>query len=184
MKIFCVIVLSIIAPSFAYSGDWFEGENLLTQPPDDEHYEAYVKKEPGWLSQMWQSRNYGGGDNYVVNIVSGHRSNLGKFRGSQDRPGKESCDSFTSSLIDDSERNDYKSVFWETTCVVRGTTIRSIQLAIAGRDSLYHVRKLWKIPVTNEDIGSWKDSIGEISLCDTRRKKNSCPEGFERVDDT
>ena len=53
----------------------------------------------------------------------------------------------------------------------------------AGRDSLYHARKLWKIPVTENNYSSWKTTMSSISLCDTRRESNACPKGYQRVND-
>lgn len=168
----------------ASASEWFEGENLLTNPiPNVSEYEEYSKNEPGWTSRLWQ-RKGDEGDTFVVNIVEGGRANLKKFRESQDLPGQQSCQSFSSDLLSDEKRNGYKSVSWETYCQIGESEITSIQLAIAGRDSLYHVRKLWKSPVNSEVKNVWEAEIAKISLCDTRKKKHPCPEGYSRQDDT
>ena len=177
-------VLLIVFPALALSSEWFEGENILTNPiPFSEDYELYSKEEPGWVSRLWKNKE-NDGDTYVVNIVEGRAPNLAKFRDSQDAPGKGACSSFSSVVLSDDDRNGYKSVFWETNCIMDDVEITSLQLAIGGRDSLYHVRKLWKTPVENGVKENWRSEISQISLCDTRKKKQPCPEGFEKVDDT
>lgn len=174
----------LFLPVLALASEWFKGENLLTNPiPFSEDYELYSKEEPGWVSRLWKSKD-DDGDTYVVNIVEGRRPNLTKFRDSQDAPGKKACSAFSSVVINNDDRNGYESVFWETSCNVNDVQITSLQLAISGRDSLYHVRKLWKTPVENGVKENWRDEISQISLCDTRKKKHPCPEGFEKVDDT
>ena len=167
-------------PAIVLGSDWFDGENLLVEPPDAELYDTYTKNEPGWQSTLWQSKAQGGDDTYVVNVVSGKPGSLSKFRKIQDKSGIEACSEFESEVIDDSKRNGYKSVLWHTTCKFQGTVISSIQLAIGGRDSLYHVRKLWKIPVSDSEFQEWKGVISQISVCDTRNDKKSCPEGYEK----
>ena len=181
MKIRFFTLFIFLVPALSYATEWFEGENLLMEVPDTKLFDAYKKNEPGWISTMWQSKSQKGGDSYVVNIVSGKPPKLSKFKASQDKPGKDACGEFSSEVIVDSKRNGYKSIFWETSCKIKGMTIRSIQLAIAGRDSLYHARKLWKIPVTENNYSSWKSTMSSISLCDTRRESNACPKGYKRA---
>ena len=180
---FQIAIISLVAFT-ASASEWFEGENLLTNPVlDASEYEQLRKDEPGWKSRLWQRKD-DPGDTYVVNIVEGGRTNLAKFRKSQDLPGQQACQSFTSDLLSDDKRNGYKAIFWETKCEIGEAEIKSLQMAIAGRDSLYHVRKLWKSPVKSEVFEMWKSELSEISLCDTRKKKHPCPEGFTREDDT
>ena len=177
-------VFLIVFPSLVLSSEWIEGENLLTNPiPFSEDYQLYSKEEPGWVSRLWKNKE-NDGDSFVVNVVEGRVTNLAKFRDSQDAPAKGACSSFSSNVINDEDRNEYKSVFWETSCTIDNVEITSLQLAIGGRDSLYHVRKLWKAPVEDDVRETWVDEISQITLCDTRKKKHSCPEGFEKVDDT
>ncbi len=183
MKFAALLLIFIALPLSSYGADWFEGENLLVEPPDSELYDTYVKNESGWKSTMWQSKSEGSSDTYVVNIVSGRPSKFGTFRKSQDQPGRASCDDFTSEEISDSKINGYKAIFWSTSCSIQGVKIHSIQLAIAGRDNLYHVRKLWKIAVAQEELVEWQGKMSGISLCDTRQEDKPCPDGYTKVDD-
>jgi len=153
----------------------FEGETLLTRPiPFEYLYTASVKQGPGWVSRRWQSKQSGDDDTYVVNIFAGQRQNLARFRQSRDKPGEESCDTFSSVILDRVRRSGYKSIFWRTQCRVGANEITSLQLGIDGRDRLYHIRKLWKAPVAAEAMAIWKAVISDISVCDTRNKKQSC----------
>lgn len=162
--------------------EWFEGESLLVEPPDNDLYESYIREEPGWSSTMWVDLETQGDDTVTVNTLSGHRADLSAFRESQDQPGQRSCETFDSQLLDGSERNGYKSIFWATECQRGTTNIKSIQLAIQGRDSFYHVRKLWKREVSDSEYAQWSRVLAEVSLCDTRKKKkHPCPEGYEKV---
>lgn len=181
MILYRLSLLMFLIPSIGFGAEWFKGENLLTTPlPNEEQYEAYVKEEKGWVSRLWKNKERDG-DTYTVNIVSQKRTNLKKFQKSQDDPGRSACSNFTSDVIDEEKRNGYKSVLWMTFCEIGEKKVQSIQLGIAGRDSLYHVRKLWKVPVSDQDKLEWQESIQKISLCDTRKKKNPCPKGYSKV---
>ena len=114
-----------------------------------------------------------------MNILSGNRLDLGQFRDIQDKPGREACSEFNSLDINESERNGYKSLFWETSCNLDDASIRIIQLAIRGRDSLYHLRKLRHVPVEPDIYSLWQKKMEKISVCDTRwnrKKKHPCPD--------
>ena len=179
-----LIAWVLLMADTALSGESFEGENLLIEPPDSETYETYVKNEPGWASTMWVDVETKGGDTITVYILSKYRDDLTGFRQSQDQPGQDSCDRFDSRSLDDTDRNGYKSVFWATECQLGDTAIKSIQLAIQGRDSFYHVRKLWKREVSESEYAEWNQKLAATSLCDARRKKkHPCPDGFEKVED-
>jgi hypothetical protein len=182
MKKLLTGVVTLIVSSQAISSEWFHGENLLTQPiPNEDGYTKFEKNEPGWKSLLWNSNKNSGKDTYVVNIVTEKLANLEEFRSSQDNPGKRACNSFSSTVLDGSDRNGYSSLLWETVCQINGTEIRSIQLGISGNDSLYHLRKLWKTAVSEEDASLWKSNLNDVSLCDTRSQEHPCPAGYERA---
>ena len=121
-----------------------------------------------------------------MNILSGNRLDLERFRDIQDKPGRESCSEFSSVDINDLERNGYKSLFWETSCTLNDTSIRVLQLAILGRDSLYHLRKLWRIPVESDIYSRWQKKWRKYRsaiLDGIEKKKHPCPEDLSKVDD-
>jgi len=179
MKILPLLIF-IFFTQHTVSQDLFRGENLLVKSPSSEVYKAYYKEKGGLKSTTWASIESSTKDTFTVNILSGSHSDLDRFRGIQDKPGKEACSKFDSKDIDDIDRNGYKSMFWETTCTLDGVFVQILQLAISGNDSLYHIRKLWHIPVDNIVYSEWKEHMNQISVCDTRRKKKKnhpCPSG-------
>lgn len=139
MKIFTFIFLCGLTSDLLSSKELFRGENLLVKPPNNIDYKGYHKESGGLESTTWISNENGTKDTFTVNILSGNRLDLGQFRDIQDKPGREACSEFSSVDINDLERNGYKSLFWETSCTLNNTSIRTIQLAILGRDSLYHL---------------------------------------------
>jgi len=179
MRIFILICLISLASESLLSQELFRGENLLVKPPKDSEYKGYHKESGGLKSTTWISNENGTRDTFTVNILSGNRLDLEQFRDIQDKPGKEACSEFSSLNINDSERNGYKSLLWETTCTLNDTPIQIIHLALLGRDSLYHARKLWRIPVEPDIYSRWQKEMEKISVCDTRwnrKKKHPCPD--------
>ena len=186
MKIFTFMFLCGLASDFLLSQELFRGENLLVKPPDNSDYKGYHKESGGLKSTTWISNENGTKDSFTDSILSENRLDLGQFRDIQDKPGREACSEFNSLDINESERNGYKSLFWETSCNLDDASIRIIQLAIRGRDSLYHLRKLWHVPVEPDIYLLWQKKMEEISVCDTRwnrKKKHPCPEDLSKVDD-
>lgn len=176
----------ILVGSVGQAKEWFAGENLLSHfnPEHALHaeYEAYEKMEPGWVSRLWKHKDLENTDTFTVNIVTSRRANLKKFRASQDAPAIHACVKFDSELLSSEKVNGYKSTYWRTTCSTEGEQISTLQLAIAGRDSLYHLRKLWRFSPPEENVSIWKQIMVATSVCDTRRKKQACPGDFEKVE--
>ena len=162
---------------------WPFGESLVVEPPlNNSSYAPYTKTEQGWKSSLWQSKTHGGGDSFVVNVINLGEGDVDEFRLSQDFPGKKSCNIFESDTISTKDRNGYKSLFWETNCDLGNLKVKTLQIVIIGNDKLYHIRKLWKRPVSNEEYQNWKNHIDKASVCDTR--KNSCPKGYRKASNT
>ena len=142
MKIFTFMFLCGLNSDLLSSKELWRGENLLVKSPNNIDYKGYHKESGGLESTTWISNENGTKDTFTVNILSENRLDLGQFRDIQDKPGREACSEFNSSDINESERNGYKSLFWQTSCNLDDASIRIIQLATRGRDSLYHLRKL------------------------------------------
>lgn len=163
--------------------DWFPGENLLTPfVPSTEEWEALEKKEEGFHSRLWQRRGAGLSDSYSVSVISEPEEELSKFRESQDVPGKKSCETFESEVLNESPTNGYSRLMWRTRCGGKNGFVASIlQVAIQGRDSFYHVQKIWRADVSEQEMALWRERLSSISVCDTREPQRPCPEGFKRV---
>jgi hypothetical protein len=177
------MLLFAFLPAMVFGSDFTPGENLITpfEPSVYDGYTEYIKKESGYTSYLWQSDEHGFDDHYVVNVVKGKRDSVRTFRDSQDEPGKRSCKRFKSEMLFSRSRNGYPAELWQTTCELKEMRITTIQLAISGSDNLYHIRKLWRIPVTHEEASVWVENLDKIIVCDTRGEEHPCPTGYKEA---
>ena len=123
MKIFILIFLFGLSSDFLLSQELFRGENLLVKPPKISEYKGFHKESGGLKSTTWISNENSTKDTFTVNILSGNRLDLERFRDIQDKPGREACSKFSSVDINDLERNGYKSLFWETSCTMNDLSL-------------------------------------------------------------
>lgn len=182
MKKKILFVFSLYVGGAVYATEWNYGENLLVEPPRKEKYDMYVKSQEGWDSTLWQSKISGAADTFTVNVFRGMEMKPREYREIQDKPGREACQEFETTVTDDSIANGYSSLFWQTACEIDGVEINILQRAIAGKDSFYHVRKSWKSPVSEQDMEYWKGHIGSVTVCDTRGENSPCPSGYTKVE--
>lgn len=178
----CYVLLALVLSAMTIQAEeWHKGENLIFDNPSLlEKYDRYQKSQPGWQSFQYRSKERQAEDMLTVNIVEIKNADLTEFRASQDEPGAESCDTFSSVEIDDKDRNGYKAVMWKTNCSLEESNIQTIQLAISGRKNLFHLRKRWVGEVTNWE--DWIFTVEHTLVCDTRRKKkHPCPEGYTKI---
>jgi len=181
-----VMLFVLLLPLFVIplaQADWFPGENLLTSfSPSTEEWEALEKKEEGLHTRLWQRKGAGLNDSYSVSVISGLEEKLSKFRNDQYAPGKKSCETFESEVLNESPTNGYSRLMWRTRCGDKGGFVASIlQVAIQGRDSFYHVQKIWRADVPEQEMALWLERLSSISVCDTGEPERPCPEGFKRV---
>lgn len=163
--------------------DWFPGENLLTSfIPSTEEWEALEKKEEGLYTRLWQKKGADLSDSYSVSVILGLEEKLSEFRDNQDAPGKKSCVIFESEVLDQSPVNGYSRLMWRTRCGGKNGFVASIlQVAIQGRDSFYHVQKIWRVDVSEQEMALWRERLSSTSVCDTRDPERPCPKEFQRV---
>jgi hypothetical protein len=178
----CVILFHLFIIPLARA-DWFPGENLLTPfIPSTDEWEALEKKEDGFYARLWQRKGAGFSDSYSVSVIRGREDKLYEFRKIQDAPGKKGCETFESEILNESPTNGYSRLMWRTRCGGKGGFVAStLQVAIQGHDSLYHVSKIWRADVSAQEMALWRERLSSISVCDTREPKSPCPEGFQRV---
>ena len=100
---------------------------------------------------------------------------LNAFKASQDEPAKRTCISHTTSSAEKTMVNGYDAISWKSTCELDKLTITSIEMAIMGNDHFYHLRKLWKFPVTDEKLSEWQDLLSHTNVCDTTKSQHACP---------
>lgn len=183
MKKRAFLVMNLFLAQASCATEWNFAENLLVEPPPQEEYDIYVKSEDGWNSTLWQSKTNGSADTFTVNVFSDMEMSPQDYREIQDKPGREACEKFETTVTDRSKVNGYSSLIWETTCEIGNVKIRILQKAIAGKDSFYHIRKSWKKPVSELHIKHWEQRIIEVNVCDTRGDESPCPSGYTKVED-
>jgi len=181
---FFVSLLVILNHPSAHASDFSVGENLLTKfIPSSSEWEAFEKKGSSSYSRMWQKKDVGFGDSYAVTTFSDKAITLTEFREYQDAPGRKGCDKFETTTIKESSSVPYPSVLWITSCSNSGKVFaRMVQMAIRGKDSLYHLQKIWRSDAPAELVVEWQERISSASVCDTRSVESPCPEGFEKVE--
>ncbi len=172
-------LLFLLIPSITFSAQLEVGENLLTnfgpEFSDYDNYQPFSMKEHNTYFQLWKSKTRGFSDHYAINIGLLEGKTLKGFKASQDEPADRTCKTHTSSKAKEFLINGYKAITWNSKCVLDELTITSLQLAIIGDDNFYHLRKLWKIPVTNEKVIEWENLLSSTSVCNTTNDKHICP---------
>ena len=162
-------LLFLLIPSITFSAQLEVGENLLTnfgpEFSDYDNYQPFSMKEHNTYFQLWKSKTRGFSDHYAINIGLLEGKTLKGFKASQDEPADRTCKTHTSSKAKEFLINGYKAITWNSKCVLGELTITSLQLAIIGDDNFYHLRKLWKIPVTNEKVIEWENLLSSTSVC-------------------
>lgn len=171
----------LVAPAGA-RGSWPDGENLVAPAPSTEGWDVLKRDEGAYTSTLWERKEAGLDDSYVVDVLAGYNEQLPAFREEQDAPGKKACKSFDSKVLEDSPTQGYPRLVWRTLCVgEKGFVSTSLQVAIQGRERFYHIQKVWRGEVPDQDLARWRERITAISVCDTRDPKRPCPPSVETV---
>ncbi len=178
-----LIALTAAAPLAVTASGFKRGENLITPHElNEDQWDVLTKTEGSFRSVMWRSKEKGVEDMYVVSVHGGSRSKLKRLRELQDSPGKKSCESFQSIDLDPIPNKNYESVMWRTVCEnAGGFKAQILQLAIRGKDSVYHLQKIWRGEIAESDLSDWIVTLRKVYVCDTRKRKKACPSGFEQV---
>ncbi len=156
-----------------------EGENIIAAfvPSADEWDEHQNPTQAGTV--LWTNKTKGN-DQYVATIRRGFRTVLAAFRDAQDAPGKERCDTFTSTTIDEGSANGYPRLIWRTLCERDdGAKSAILHLALQGDDRFYHIMRIWRLGVTDPDVMLWTARFKQYIVCDTRKPDHPCSEGAE-----
>lgn len=98
--------------------------------------------------------------------------------------GRENCDNlFESDVMSDKTENGYKQLTWYTLCKTSsGFYSKTIHKSIAGNDSMYEFKRIFKsVPPTSE-WKLWSEYISSIKVCDSRHPNQGCPDGLKRVE--
>jgi hypothetical protein len=161
---------------------WYPGENLLTSfVPSNKDWSEFERKGASSYTRLWQKKGHSFIDSYAVSVMPGLEEKLSTDREATDAADKEGCEAFESTVLDESRTNGYPRLMWRTRCVKKTGAVTILQVTIQGRDSFYHVQKLWGLEVSEQEMALWQERLSSTSVCDTRDQARPCPEGFERV---
>ncbi len=176
-----IAALALLLPSLVIANDLDHGENLITEfgPEfsDYANYQPFTMNEHDTYFRVWKSKERGFSDHYAINIgkIEKTTATLATFKTSQDEPAKRTCKAHTSSAAETTMINGYQAISWKSTCELDKLTITSIEMAIMGNDHFYHLRKLWKFPVSDDKIAEWQTLLSHTNVCDTTNHEHACP---------
>lgn len=172
-------LFALFLPALAQADNLETGEHLITK--FDASFGDYTNYQPFSMSEhdseftLWKSAERGFSDHFAVNIGSITGKSLLGFKRSQDEPADRTCKSHQSTPAVETIVNGYNAISWKSVCVLDDLTITSLQLAIMGNEHFYHMRKLWKIPVSDDKIVEWQTLLNQSNVCDTTNSAHACP---------
>lgn len=182
MRLTTLLLASIVSLP-AIASDFFPGENLITPYElDADQWDVLQKNEGSARGVMWRSKAKGFDDLYVVNVYTGSSATLAEMRAAQDAPGRANCDSFESIDLDPIPSRNYDALRWRTVCT-NGADFKAqiLHLVIVGKDSLYHLQKIWRGETSDAEVAQWVTRFDKVLVCDTRDAGKACPDGYNRV---
>jgi hypothetical protein len=152
----------------------YEGENLL-QPltfPELEWKTATGDKDHAHIIE-WSAE----GKNYFDTIVyfGDKASDVERYKAIDEKAGRERCHSFASETISSGPENGYPSIVWLVKCDWEdGKRSVILHKIIRGRDSFYHLERIWRQDATDESIAMWEKYMTSVVVCDTRNSEGAC----------
>lgn len=178
-SLICLTSITVLGcANVKHQSQVYTGENLIT--PYSGYlagWKVYTENKPHYHSRMWQHPELGFKNAYVVSVTPREKNNLAHFRTVIDEPGIQSCDNFTSNTIRSNLQANYPVEIWQTNCIRKNTSqAKILHLLVRGKDSLYHVQKIWQGSFESTAEDDWIKRFNEIYVCDTRSQKFPCPE--------
>jgi|GEM_PF-1129850 len=97
--------------------------------------------------------------------------------------GRENCDKiFESNVLSDKIENGYQQLTWYTLCKTNsGFYSKAIHKSIAGNDSMYEIKRIFRTEPSTSDWKLWLDYMSRIKVCDSRIEIQACPSNLKRV---
>lgn len=173
--IFTVLLMG--CSTIAHKSTIYQGENLITPYSGFlTGWTHYSENTHGYQSLMWQHPKHKFADSYAVSISKISNNNPKHYRQIVDKPGKISCSLFSSETLSSQPNAYYPREYWETLCQhENGKQSKVLHLMIKGRDSYYHIQKIWQNNFSSQIVNEWKQRFEKVYLCDTRTSSQSCP---------
>lgn len=95
-----------------------------------------------------------------------------------DKEGPAACADIESNRVAQGDENGYAYMVWLQSCPLNKATGKpeiTWFKAIAGNDSTYVVQLAFKAWPSKEQITSWMQYLGSVSVCDSRLPERACP---------
>lgn len=156
----------------------YEGENLvLPYAKELKSWQLFSKDENGVRASMWQKPGEKWVDTYAVTVQFNKTVDMQAQRELMDKPGKENCSKFSSTVLTHPYAGYFPTLYWETACQINGQPgARLIHLMIQGNTSFYHIQKVWKSGYQQEDLKTWRARFEKTFVCDTLSNQAPCPQ--------
>ena len=183
---YCVLlgafVLPFISTTSSANTSLPIGENLIQPLPlPEDSWTEYEKKEGKTYIRKWVRDN--GANQMLTAIFNGDKaSNISQTKEIDSKTGKKNCNEFRETEIKNGEENGYPTISWLSSCKLKGgKTISVLHKVISGKDSSYHLRRIWTKGYSDEALSAWKTYWSSVYVCDTRSETNACPDGFQKA---
>jgi len=177
------IILSLTLAACASNQGLFSGENLLQPMPlPEDSWVPYENQDGSLYQQMWSKNDHN--DQLKTDVF--HRTpnrSVEREKLIDDKVGKEKCSKFESSSFELMNQTKYESLTWFSSCKTSaGIEISVLHKAISGSDSFYHLRRIWKLKPSQDQITLWREYFSTVQVCDTRSQGvDRCPDGYSKV---
>ena len=172
----CALVLVVASAFVAYAGG--TGERLVGPEPVDAS-EWVLQPDPSREATRLWKRKGNDREHLRFEVLAGSPDGVEQVRMTLDGPGKAACAVFDTTTIRDSPLNGYPRLLWRTDCEHEdGSRSTLLNLAVRGREHLYLALRSWPARVPEEEIAPWMGRFERFMVCDDRRPRQACPEGF------
>lgn len=172
-----LLSITFLSGCSSINPEHFNGENLVVPFVKDlKNWQLFQTEEMGVRSNMWQKPGERWADTYAVSIYADVQADLDAKRMEMDAPGLESCERFSSTLLEHPHIQTYDYLFWETECKIQGKVVaKVIHLMIQGTDSFYQIQKAWRAGFSQQEAAEWRTRFVDTFVCDNRNTDTLCP---------
>ncbi len=171
-------LLVLLLPAISYADGLEQDEQLNTvfgpSFSDYENYQPFTMEEHKTYFQVWKSRTRGFSDHYAINIAEIEDKTLETFKQTQDDSAKRNCIEQHNSNEHSTIVNGYETLSWTNVCQLEKMTVTSIQYTIMGDEKFYHLRKLWKMPVSEDKVTEWENLLAQTTVCNENSAEHAC----------
>lgn len=151
---------NLITPRISYLADWL----LLVDNKENYH------------SRRWLHPKHGANDSFIISVTKPISKNIAYYRHMLDEPGRKTCASFSSLTLSTKNTSHYPNEIWQTNCVKHnGEQAKILHAILQGKESVYHLQKIWQGQGTLKDIKKWQGLYSQVYICDNRVDDAQCP---------